>query len=44
MLIQVENVVYMFYVIAYIESYIDDHVSINFLNFLRSISSTLFYK
>lgn len=44
MLIQVENVVYMFYVIAYIESYIDDHISINFLNFLRRISSTLFYK
>ncbi len=43
MLIQVENIVYMFYMIAYIESYIDDYISINFLNFLRRISSTLFY-
>ncbi len=44
MLIQVENLVYIFYVMAYVETYIDDHISINFLNFLRRISTTLFYK
>lgn len=44
MLIRVENIVYMLSVMAYMESYIDIHVSINFLNFLRKISTNLFYK